>query len=298
VTDKNKTLLQILQNFTDAYRNTIDGTCNNIKTTESCGGARMCYIFHETFGSVIKSIQPLFGLSKFEIITTIRNSTGLRPALLVPEVAFELLVKRQIRLFEEPSLRCVELIHEEMQRIIQHCGTDVQQKLLRFPKLNDMIFDVVTQLLRSRLAITNSTVENLLQMELAYINTKHPDFRKDEALSLLKTDKIALNFEIGAGDAQDSDLSLTDKQMLEFEVTRRLIKSYFYIVRKSIQDSVPKAICKDLINFVKDNLHFELMTKLYNSEKADGLLIEAADICARRKEVKEMLKVRFEVIYF
>ena len=51
---------------------------------------------------------------------------GPRPALFVPEVSFELLVKRQIRRLEEPGLRCVELVHEELQRIIQHCGTQVQ----------------------------------------------------------------------------------------------------------------------------------------------------------------------------
>lgn len=72
------------------------------------------------------------GLTQMEILTAIRNATGPRPALFVPEVSFELLVKRQIRRLEEPSLRCVELIHEEMQRIIQHCGTEVQQEMLRY----------------------------------------------------------------------------------------------------------------------------------------------------------------------
>ena len=43
-----------------------------------------------------------------------------------------MLVKRQIRRLEEPSLRCVELVHEEMQRIIQHCGNEVQQEMLRY----------------------------------------------------------------------------------------------------------------------------------------------------------------------
>ena len=47
-------------------------------------------------------------------------------------MSFELLVKRQIRRLEEPSLRCVELVHEEMQRIIQHCGNEVQQEMLRY----------------------------------------------------------------------------------------------------------------------------------------------------------------------
>ena len=69
-----------------------------------------------------------------DILTAIRNSNGSRPALFVPEVSFELLVKRQIKRLEEPSLRCVELVHEEMQRIIQHCGNEVQQELLRYMK--------------------------------------------------------------------------------------------------------------------------------------------------------------------
>lgn len=53
--------------------------------------------------------------------------------------------------------------------------------MLRFPKLYDSIVDVVTQLLRRRLPTTNSMVENLVAIELAYINTKHPDFYKEIA---------------------------------------------------------------------------------------------------------------------
>lgn len=47
-------------------------------------------------------------------------------------------------------------------------------------------------MLRRRLPNTNSMVENLVAIELAYINTKHPDFHKEAALvpSLLKTDHI------------------------------------------------------------------------------------------------------------
>ena len=53
---------------------------------------------------------------------------GPRPALFVPEISFELLVKRQIRRLEDPGLRCVELVHEEMQRIIQHSFAHVSNK--------------------------------------------------------------------------------------------------------------------------------------------------------------------------
>lgn len=158
VGDKSQTLLQIITKFASSYCSTIEGTSRNIETTELCGGARICYIFHETFGKALDSIHPLAGLTKFDILTAIRNATGPRPALFVPEVSFELLVKRQIRRLEDPSQKCVELVHEEMQRIIQHCGTEVQQEMMRFPKLHDKIVEVVSQLLRRRLPTTNNMV--------------------------------------------------------------------------------------------------------------------------------------------
>ncbi|XP_055858966.1 dynamin-1-like protein [Episyrphus balteatus] len=380
VTDKSQTLLQIITKFASAYCSTIEGTARNIETTELCGGARICYIFHETFGRTLDSIHPLSGLTKMDILTAIRNATGPRPALFVPEVSFELLVKRQIRRLEEPSLRCVELIHEEMQRIIQHCGNEVQQEMLRFPKLHEKIVDVVTQLLRRRLPTTNVMVENLVAIELAYINTKHPDFHKDAALvpSLLKADLINEPFsqmqmqmnmqrqrqqqprttnsspQVTAQQHQDANdrqenhqnhngeqhstpsnwLSnmlpppaqsmensatntpihnmiaspvkavnllpdvpshnsarrLTDKEQKDCDVIERLIKSYFYIIRKSIQDSVPKAIMHFLVNYVKDNLQSELVTHLYKSDRAETLLNESDHIAVRRKEAADMLK--------
>ena len=78
----------------------------------------------------------------------------------------------------------------------------------------------------------------------------------------------------------------------------RLIRSYFYIVRKSIQDSVPKAVMHFLVNYVKDNLQSELVTHLYKSDQAEALLIESEHIAVRRKETADMLKVfLFDIKY-
>lgn len=148
VIDKNTTLLQIITKFASSYVATLEGTSHFIETTELCGGARICYIFHETFGRTLDSIHPMAGLTNMDVLTAIRNATGPKSALFVPEVSFELLVKRQIRRLEEPSMRCIELVHEEMQRIIQHCGNEVQQEMMRFPRLHEKIIDVVTNLLR------------------------------------------------------------------------------------------------------------------------------------------------------
>lgn len=76
-----------------------------------------------------------------------------------------------------------------------------------------------------------------------------------------------------------------------FNFSERLIKSYFYIVRKSIQDSVPKAVMHFLVNYVKDNLQSELVTHLYKSDHVDLLLNESEHIAIRREEAADRLKV-------
>ncbi|XP_035520950.1 dynamin-1-like protein isoform X4 [Morone saxatilis] len=355
VDDKSSTLLQLITKFAAEYCHTIEGTAKYIETAELCGGARICYIFHETFGRTLESVDPLGGLTTIDVLTAIRNATGPRPALFVPEVSFELLVKRQVKRLEEPSLRCVELVHEEMQRIIQHCSNYSTQELLRFPKLHDAIVEVVTSLLRKRLPVTNEMVHNLVAIELAYINTKHPDFadacglmnnnieeqRRNRMRDLpagVPRDKAAAGGsqsgsvpeqtdsgtgnwrgmlkrgeENAAGDrampqphfasSQQKGYAvnlldvpvpvsrkLSAREQRDCEVIERLIKSYFLIVRKNIQDSVPKAVMHFLVNHVKDSLQSELVGQLYKTALLNDLLTESEDMAQRRNEAADMLK--------
>ncbi|XP_037624330.1 dynamin-1-like protein isoform X4 [Sebastes umbrosus] len=355
VDDKSSTLLQLITKFAAEYCHTIEGTAKYIETTELCGGARICYIFHETFGRTLESVDPLGGLTTIDVLTAIRNATGPRPALFVPEVSFELLVKRQVKRLEEPSLRCVELVHEEMQRIIQHCSNYSTQELLRFPKLHDAIVEVVTSLLRKRLPVTNEMVHNLVAIELAYINTKHPDFadacgimnnnieeqrrnrmrdlpsavprdkgaaggsqsgsvsdqtdssgtgtwrgmlKKDDGLA---GDRVMMQHPLPASPHKGYAVNLLDvpvpvsrklsaREQRDCEVIERLIKSYFLIVRKNIQDSVPKAVMHFLVNHVKDCLQSELVGQLYKAGLLDDLLTESEDMAQRRNEAADMLK--------
>uniref|UniRef100_A0A4W6F9J8 Dynamin-1-like protein n=1 Tax=Lates calcarifer TaxID=8187 RepID=A0A4W6F9J8_LATCA len=319
VDDKSATLLQLITKFAAEYCNTIEGTAKYIETAELCGGARICYIFHETFGRTLESVDPLGGLTTIDVLTAIRNATGPRPALFVPEVSFELLVKRQVKRLEEPSLRCVELVHEEMQRIIQHCSNYSTQELLRFPKLHDAIVEVVTSLLRKRLPVTNEMVHNLVAIELAYINTKHPDFADACAASGSQSGSVSEPPDGGTGNwrgmlkrgeegaaseraiaidrvlffiSQPVPVSrkLSAREQRDCEVIERLIKSYFLIVRKNIQDSVPKAVMHFLVNHVKDCLQSELVGKLYKTALLDDLLTESEDMAQRRNEAADMLK--------
>eukprot|EP00920_Eleutheroschizon_duboscqi_P017428 GHVT01041582.1.p1 GENE.GHVT01041582.1~~GHVT01041582.1.p1 ORF type:complete len:361 (+),score=56.75 GHVT01041582.1:304-1386(+) len=74
------------------------------------GGARVHFIFHDWYANPLSEFDPLQGVTDHEIQTAIRNATGPRAALFVPEGAFDILVKRQIRHLESPSLQCVEQV--------------------------------------------------------------------------------------------------------------------------------------------------------------------------------------------
>jgi dynamin 1-like protein len=88
-------------------------------------------------------------------------------------MAFDLLVKPQIKLLEIPSQRCVELVYEELIKICHTCGST---ELSRFPRLQAKLIEVVSDLLRERLGPASSYVESLISIQRAYINTNHPNF--------------------------------------------------------------------------------------------------------------------------
>lgn len=166
-------ILQLMTRFATSFISSIDGTSSEISTKELCGGARIYYIFNSVFGNSLETIDPTHNLSVLDIRTAIRNSTGPRPSLFVPELAFDLLVKPQIKLLEIPSQRCVELVYEELIKICHTCGST---ELSRFPRLQGKLIEVVSDLLRERLGPASTYVESLIAIQRAYINTNHPNF--------------------------------------------------------------------------------------------------------------------------
>ena len=79
-------------------------------------------------------------------------------------------------------------------------------------------------------------------------------------------------------------------------MVKRLISSYYQIVRTKIQDLVPKVIMDDMINLIKKTVQSELIKKLYKEENLDELLEESEEIELRRKTTSDMLKVWVSVV--
>lgn len=166
-------ILHLMTKFAGTFVASIDGSSPEVSTKELCGGARIYYIFNDVFAASLNDIDPIASLSYQDVLTAIRNSTGPRASLFVPELAFDLLVKPQIRLLEQPAQRCVELVYEELMKICHNCG---HQELERFPRLQSRLIDTVSALLNERLGPAANYVSSLIDIERAYINTNHPDF--------------------------------------------------------------------------------------------------------------------------
>ena len=169
-------LLSLLSKFAANFSNAVEGkgsSDNGIEMNELYGGARISYIFNEIFGRSLGAIDPFDGLSDDDIRTAICNANGPRPSLFVPEISFDLLVRRQIARLEQPGLQCIDLVFDELQRMSSQCEPG---ELTRFPELRDRMMDVVSGLLRRCVQPTQMMISNLIKIELSYINTSHPDF--------------------------------------------------------------------------------------------------------------------------
>jgi dynamin 1-like protein len=91
----------------------------------------------------------------------------------------------------------------------------------------------------------------------------------------------------------------SNRELVETIVIKKLIESYFLIVRKNLGDSVPKAIMTFLVNRTKGSLYQMLVKNLYKVELLDHLLNESGTLHQRRLrcvEAVEQLRAASEVL--
>lgn len=172
------TLLRILSKFASSVSSSLEGRTaadGSVEMAELHGGARIAFVFNEIFGRLLWGMDPFEGLDDEDIRTAIANANGTRPSLFVPEISFDLLVRRQIARLEAPGIQCVEMVLEELQRLAQQCEAQMPE-LQRFPVLRDRVLEVVGDILRGCVKPAQNMVSALVQVELAYVNTSHPDF--------------------------------------------------------------------------------------------------------------------------
>lgn len=397
VDDASATLLHLLTSYASSFSDAIDGRPRApVATNELAGGARISYIFHDRFGRNLSQMDAFEGLGPDEIRTALRNATGHRTPLFIPEAAFELLVRRQIHRFLKPALACVDMVYDELTRLAE---TVESTELARFYRLRVAISDSTLKLLRERKVPTIEMVHNLIEMEMSYVNTWHPDFiggkkaigslmsspqshgasngadgtvgvgltdadakvgggrvvaaaRDDlpdswveknllgqpqqqqqqqagqqaqqggrmsmmnamhnsggrrrgggnRGIIMSRQEGVGMRLGNGVGGHGGSGVeevsglsghlrvtrseAMTEEERQELEILRTLLESYFNIVRKRVQDMVPKAIITFLVQRSKDGLQSTLVSKLYKPSCVDRLMVEGGETTQRRKDMK------------
>lgn len=358
-------LLELLSKFAAHYVEALEGRSATAlldsSRQELFGGARIAYVFHDIFGAAIDSIDPFEVLSDADIRAAIRNATGPRPTLFLPEMSFEMLVKKQIERLRQPCITCVDMVLEELQRVALQCEASGVPQLARFPALREAMLSTVRTMLIRRVTPAKSMVQNLVNIELAYINTNHPDFiggsRALTKLALIRRKKqdqaagsgsqgrvqnmlgvdipegasaasTTSNQPISSSQGQGAQGSLTasssntpspelglglgningsngdypndlvsqfrykdpsERELIETDVIKLLISSYFAIVKKTIKDTIPKAVMLLLVNKTKQDIQSELVNHLYKEDQFARLLKEADDISEKRESCMKLI---------
>ena len=167
-------ILNIITEFCTEYRTVLEGSNQELSSIELSGGARISFVFHELYSNGVKAVDPFDSVKDLDIRTLLYNSSGSSPALFVGTTAFEVIVKQQIKRLEDPSLKCVSLVYDELVRILSQLLN--KPMFRRYPSLKEKFHAVVVSFFKKVTDPTNKLVRDLVAMEACYINTGHPDF--------------------------------------------------------------------------------------------------------------------------
>lgn len=177
--------LNMITNFTKDYNGILDGEARELTSQELSGGARISFVFHEIFKNGITALDPFDQIKDADIRTIMHNTSGSAPSLFVGTQAFEVLVKQQIHRMEDPSARCINLIFDELVRILSQIISQPQYS--RYPALKEQLSQFFIQFLRDALIPTNTFVTDIIKSEETYVNTAHPDLLKgSQAMAMVE----------------------------------------------------------------------------------------------------------------
>jgi len=170
---KTKAMLQSVQHLQVDFERAIEGSgAEGVNTMELSGGAKINRLFHERFPYEIVKMEIDEKVLRKEIAFAIRNIHGIRVGLFTPDMAFEAIVKTQIGRLREPSIKCVDLVVQELTNVVR----SVTEKMNRYPRLREEAERIITTYIREKEQACKEQVMLLVEFQLAYMNTNHEDF--------------------------------------------------------------------------------------------------------------------------
>merc|ERR1712003_495145 len=141
----------------------------------------------------------------------------------IPEMCFENLVKMQIEKLRRPCMQCVDLVFAELKRIAAQSETN---EIARFSKFRKALNDCVTSMLMRHLEPCRNFVNQVIDIELAYVNTNHPDFISMDDVFTERANhhsQAELYKQIGSGKSEQNNRSQHAKQSVASNQNAKVI---------------------------------------------------------------------------
>lgn len=297
-------VLNIIEKYSKDFRETLEGSIETYY--EVSVGAKIKEILFIQFRDTIRKIDSFTSLSDEIISVAIKNATGIRSSLFIPEQAFEMLIKKLVSKLREPSLMCLQQVLDELKQIDQIIRI---KEFNTYPNLGATIMQIVDEMLARFAKPAFHMIENLFKVEMTYINIEHPDFiegskvitesqsealkQVDETPFIIDKDNHSFHnpmmFESSKRTPEKTN-ETKENEVRDLIVIKKLIESYYKIVKKNIEDAVPKVIMSFLVNKAKLKIQTELVSNVYKEEKIYSLMEEPSDINEKRIKCKELLR--------
>jgi len=194
--DRAALVLQKLERYAASLQAAVEGRSKDLSIDVLEGGARIHYVLQEIFVKGLLELNPTSHMTDEHIRTKIQNTAGTKAVLLVPEEPFEQLARQCIEKMVDPCKQCASLVHDELCAMALSCVTrDISTV---YPRLGQALEKSCKEFLNSGLTPARDMIVNLVECQLAHINTSHPDFIGGPR-ALLKAQQ-ALNIRNGVDD--------------------------------------------------------------------------------------------------
>ncbi|KAA8496948.1 Dynamin-1-like protein [Porphyridium purpureum] len=144
---------------------------------ELVGGARIQCLCFDKYVEQLSEMGTQDTLTFEDMRVAIRNASGARSSLFIPENAFVSLASSLVRRFLRPSLECVDKVHEELLKLVQLCTQE--PSVARYPKLCEALLESSRQLLYLHKQGTVRMVKSLVHIHASHVNTKSAEFLKE-----------------------------------------------------------------------------------------------------------------------
>jgi len=172
---KTKAMLQSINHLQQDFVLSINGSGNGstaVNSLELSGGAKINRLFHERFPYEIVRMDLDEKELRREIAVVIQNIHGVNTGLFIPDKAFDAIVKKQIERLKEPSIKCIDLVVQELTNVVRMNA----EKMNRYPRLREETERIITTHIREKEQRCKDQIVMLIDSELAYMNTNHEDF--------------------------------------------------------------------------------------------------------------------------